>query len=381
MEFIDLKAQYRALKGDIDARMQRVLEHGNFILGPEVAELEARLAEFVGVAHCVTMASGTDALQVALMALGIGQGDEVITTSFSFIATAETIALLGAVPVFVDIEPDTLNIDPRAVAAAITPKTRAIMPVSLYGQCAALESINAMAAEHGIAVIEDGAQSFGATRHGRRSCALSRIGCTSFFPSKPLGCYGDGGACFTDDPALAQVLREIRSHGQSRRYHHPRLGVNSRLDTLQAAVLLAKLEAFPAEIRARRAVAESYDRALAGHAPHITLPRLLDENESVYAQYTVLVDQRDAVAARLAEAGVPTAVHYPLPLHLQPVFADVPGVTPPRLPHAEHAAKHVLSLPMHPHLDADQQATVIAALLEAVGVSPHADRRAARPAS
>ena len=258
MEFIDLKTQYQQLKGVIDERIARVLEHGRYIMGPEVAELEQRLAEYVGVEHCIGVANGSDALMIAMMALDIGRDDEVITSPFTFIATAEMIALLGAKPVFVDIDPRTYNLDPAKIEAAITPRTRAIMPVSLYGQCAAMDEINAIAKAHKLAVIEDAAQSFGATYKGRRSCGLSLIGSTSFFPSKPLGAYGDGGALFTTDAALAKRMREIRVHGQDRRYHHPLLGVNGRLDTLQAAILLAKFDSFPAEVAARERLGATY---------------------------------------------------------------------------------------------------------------------------
>ncbi|MBY0237350.1 MAG: DegT/DnrJ/EryC1/StrS family aminotransferase, partial [Burkholderiaceae bacterium] len=252
MPFIDLKAQYQALKPSIDARIQKVLDHGQYIMGPEVKELEEKLAAYVGAKHCITVSSGTEALLIALMALDLQPGDEVITTPFTFAATAEVIVLLGGVPVFVDIQADTCNIDPQLIEAAITPKTRAIMPVSLYGQVCDMDEINAIAARHGnIPVIEDAAQSFGATYKGRKSCGLSTFGATSFFPSKPLGCYGDGGALFTNDDVLAQAAREIRVHGQSARYTHTRLGVGGRMDTLQCAVVLGKLERFDWEVEQR----------------------------------------------------------------------------------------------------------------------------------
>ncbi len=358
MQFIDLQAQYRALKPQIDAGIQAVLEHGRYIMGPEVEELERRLAEYVGVRHCIGVSSGTDALLVAMMALGIGRGDEVITTPFTFIATGETIALLGATPVFVDIDPRTCNIDPQAVAAAITPRTRAIMPVSLYGQCADMDAIAAAAGE--LPVIEDAAQSFGATYKGRRSCALSTIGCTSFFPSKPLGGYGDGGACFTDDDDLAERMRQIRVHGQDRRYHHPLLGINGRLDSLQAAVLLAKLEVFPDEVEARRRIGERYSERLAGC---VETPYVEPCNTSVYAQYTVQVEDRDRVAGALREQGIPTAVHYPVPLTRQPALEAFAAP----VPRADAAAARVLSLPMSPWLSVSDQDRVVAALQAAVG--------------
>lgn len=362
IEFIDLKTQYEQLREPIRARIDAVLEHGQFIMGPEVAELEQRLAEYVGVGHCIAVSSGTDALLVAMMALGIGPGDEVITTPFTFIATAEMIALLGAKPVFVDIDPRTYNMDPALLAAAITTKTRAIMPVSLYGQCAEFDAINAVAAKHGLPVIEDACQSLGATYKGRQSCALSSIGCTSFFPSKPLGGYGDGGACFTDDADLATRMRQLRVHGQDRRYHHPLIGINGRLDTLQAAILLAKLDRFADEVQARGRIGARYSEWLNGQ---VGVPYIEPYNTSVYAQYTVEVDDRDAVQSRLKQHGVPTAVHYPVPLHRQPAFASL-GHAAGSFPESERAAGRVMSLPMHPYLDARQQEEIVLALREAV---------------
>jgi len=350
MQFIDLQAQYRQLKAQIDTRVQRVLDHGRYILGPEVTELEERLAEFVGVRHCVGVSSGTDALLVALMALDVGAGDEVITTPFTFIATGEMIALLGAKPVFADIDPDLIE-------AAITPRTRAIMPVSLYGQCAEMDGINAIAERHGLPVVEDAAQSFGATYKGRRSCGLSTVGCTSFFPSKPLGCYGDGGACFTDDDALAARLRQIANHGQDRRYHHPLIGINGRLDTIQAAVLLAKLDVFPDEVDARGRIGERYSELLAEVA---LTPHIEPHNTSVYAQYTVQIDRRDEIAARLGERGIPTAIHYPVPLTRQPALSAFAADTPV----ADAAAERVMSLPMSPWLSREDQDRVAEALRE-----------------
>ncbi len=358
MEFIDLRTQQAHIRDSIDKRISKVLEHGRYIMGPEVHELEERLAEYVGVRYAIGVASGTDALLIALMALGVGSGDEVITTPFSFIATAETIALLGARPVFVDIDPKTYNIDPALIEEAITDRTKAIMPVSLYGQCADFDAINAIAAKHGLPVIEDGCQSFGATYKGRRSCGLSTIGCTSFFPSKPLGCYGDGGMCFTNDDGLAKAMREIRVHGQDRRYHHPRLGVNGRLDTLQAAILLVKLELFDEEVEARARIGARYTELL---SDKVITPFVESHNTSVYAQYTIEVDERDRVQKALKEAGIPTAVHYPVPLNRQPALArDV------SLPNSERAAGRVMSLPMHPYLDAKDQTRVADALDSAV---------------
>jgi UDP-2-acetamido-2-deoxy-ribo-hexuluronate aminotransferase len=368
MDFIDLKTQYRRIKPSVDARIARVLEHGQYILGPEVTELESVLARYVGTRHCIAASSGTDTLLIALMALGIGPGDEVITAPFTFFATGEMIALVGAKPVFVDVDPRTYNLDPALLEAAITPRTRAIMPVSLYGQCAEFDAINAIACRHGLPVVEDGAQSFGATYKGRRSCGLSFIGSTSFFPSKPLGGYGDGGALFTDDDALAKLMREIRVHGQDRRYHHPRLGLNGRLDSLQAAVLLAKMEIFEDEVAARIRIGARYGeliREAFGEEGVVRAPYVEPHNTCVYAQYTVEVDERDSVETRMKASGVPTAVHYPLPLHLQPVFAHL-GVPEGRYPASERAARRVISLPMHPYLTDDVQRRVVEALVRAV---------------
>lgn len=372
MEFVDLKAQYRHISALIDARIAKVIEHQRFILGPEVAELEERLAARVQAKHCIGCASGTDALLLALMALGVGPGgsntgpDEVITTPFTFFATGEMIALLGARPVFVDIEPVGYNIDPEKLEAAITPRTKAILPVSLYGQTAEMDAINAIAARHRLAVIEDAAQSFGALYRGRHSGNLSTIGCTSFFPSKPLGCYGDGGACFTSDDALAQAMKELRNHGQSGRYRHTRIGINGRLDTLQAAVLLAKLEVFDEELTARAEIADHYT-ALLKDAVHT--PKVLAERTSAWAQYTIEVDDREAVESSLKGAGVPTAVHYPVPLHLQPVYAELArgiGWRRGSFPVAERAADRVLSLPMHPYLGPAQLLQVAQAVKASV---------------
>jgi len=364
IEFHDLKTQYRGMRERVAARMQAVLDHGQYIMGPEVAELEARLAAYCGVKHCVGVSDGTMALLVAMMALDLQPGDEVITTPFTFIATGEMIALLRAKPVFVDIDARTWNLDPAAIEAAVTPRTRAVMPVSLYGQCADLEAINAVASRHGLAVIEDGAQSFGATSRGRRSCALSTIGTTSFFPTKPLGCYGDGGACFTDDDALAERMRRIRVHGQSRRYFHPVIGVNGRLDTLQAAVLLAKLETFDDELAQRERIGKRYSERLAGA---VRTPQVEPHNRCVYAQYTIEVDDRAAVQEQLKAQGIPTAVHYPVPLNLQPAFAGL-GLGEGSFPKAEAAARRVMSLPMHPFLDEATQDRIVAAVRAAVAV-------------
>lgn len=362
--FIDLKSQYQELKPRVQERINRVLEHGQYIMGPEVQELEEQLADFVGVRHCIGVSSGTDSLLIAMMALGISPGDEVITSPFSFIATGETIALLGAKPVFVDIDPDTYNINHNQIEAVITPKTKAIIPVSLYGQPADFDEINAMGKKHSLPVIEDGAQSFGATYKGKKSCGISTIGSTSFFPSKPLGCYGDGGALFTNDDALAKAMREIRVHGQERRYHHPRIGINGRLDTLQAAILLAKLERFDDEIAARQEVAERYNELLAATRVR-KIPYIKPDRSSAYAQYTIEVERREAVQSTLKAHGIPTAVHYPLPLSRQPAFDSV-GVADIDLPNSQRACKLVLSLPMHPYIKGFEQEQVVAAIVQAI---------------
>jgi len=330
-------------------------ERKGFNPRPDPRSLEA----YVGVQHATGVASGTDALLVAMMALGVGHGDEVITTPFSFIATAETIVLLGAKPVFVDIDPKTYNLDPNLIEAAITEQTKAIMPVSLYGQCADYDAINVVAEKYNLPVIEDGCQSFGATYKGRKSCGLTTIGCTSFFPSKPLGCYGDGGACFTNDDELAKAIREIHVHGQDRRYHHPRIGVNGRLDTLQAAILLAKMDVFEEEVEARQRIGIRYSELLGGT---VLTPYIEVGNTSVYAQYTVQVENRDAVQAKLKEAGIPTAVHYPVPLNRQPALA-----CPERFEHSEYVAQRVMSLPVHPYLKETDQDTISKAVKGVVG--------------
>ena len=357
--FIDLQAQQKKIRSEIDQAIQNVLDHGQYILGPEVHELQEKLADFVGVKHCLGVASGTDALLIALMALGIKPGDEVITTPFTFIATGETIALLGAKPVFVDVDERTYNINPQLIEQAITSKTKAIMPVSLYGQCCDFDIINAIAEKHNLPVIEDGAQSFGATYKGKRSCSLTTIGCTSFFPSKPLGCYGDGGACFTNDSELAEKMRQISVHGQDRRYHHSVIGVNGRLDTIQAAILLQKLSIFPEEVERRAEIGRLYSELLNDNEKIVT-PYLAPENVSVFAQYTLLVENREAVQEKLKEQGIPTAIHYPMPLYKQPCFHFTES-----FPVAERVSKRVMSLPMHPYLDSNSQNTIVEALNKA----------------
>jgi len=364
MQFINLKAQYQQLKSGINKRINEVLEHGQYIMGPEVRELEQQLASYVGVKHCVTVANGTDALLIAMLALGIKPGDEVITTPFTFIANGEMIALLGAIPVFVDIDPVTYNIDTNKISAAITNKTKCIMPVSLYGQCSDMNAINLIAAQHNLPVIEDAAQSFGAIYQNKKSCQLSTIACTSFFPTKPLGCYGDGGACFTDDDELALKMQRIRVHGQDKRYSHVLLGMNSRLDTLQAAILLEKLLVFDNEINSRIKIAKRYDLLLNDKIKKI---EVLPGNTCVYAQYTIEVPMRDKVRESMQQNNIPTAVHYPTLLNAQAVFANHPQKNT-SFPLAEHAAKTVMSLPMHPYLTEEEQNLVTNCLLEALNV-------------
>ena len=362
MQFIDLQKQYRLYQSEIDAGIHKVLAHGQFIMGPEMVELETLLARYVGVRHCLTVASGTDSLEIALRALKIGPGDEVVTVPFTWISSAEVIGLVGATPVFVDIEPRTYNLDLEKLEAAITPRTKALMPVSLFGQMPDYARINAIAARHGLPVIEDAAQSFGATRNGARSCGVTLIGSTSFFPAKPFGCYGDGGALFTNDDAIAETMRAIRTHGGVQRHHHPLLGMNGRFDTLQAAVLLAKLPHFDAELKARAEIGARYSELLRSVC---VVPEVEQGNTHVYAQYTIRLPNRDAVAAKLKEQGIPTAIYYPKCLHEQPVFASA-GYKLGDFPVSEKAAREVLSLPMDPFLTEPEQDRVVAAVQAAV---------------
>ena len=359
MEFIDLKTQQAKIREDIEANIRKVLDHGQYIMGPEVLRLEERLAAYVGVKHCIGVSSGTDALLIAMMALEIGPGDEVITTPFTYFATGEMIILLGAKPVFVDIDEQTYNINPRKIEQAITAKTKAIVPVSLYGQCADFDRINSIAIKYGLPVIEDGAQSFGATYKGKKSCSLSTIGCTSFFPSKPLGGYGDSGACFTDNDELANVMRQVRVHGQDRRYHHLRIGINGRMDTIQAAILLVKLDLFKKEEQVRQALGENYSQLLRENCPEIITPFIEKNNTSVYAQYTIQVKNRDELQRFLKNDGIPTAVHYPVCLNKQPATKTNEF----NLPVSESLANKAMSLPMHPYLK-DSDMTIIGSKLK-----------------
>lgn len=362
MEFIDLKSQQALIRDDLGRRIDAVLEHGRYIMGPEVKELEEKLADYVGVKHCVTVSSGTDSLLIALMALGVGAGDEVITVPYTWISTAEVISLLGAKPVFIDIRAEDMNMDPSLLEAAITEKTKAIMPVGIYGQTADMTAINEIAARHGnLPVIEDAAQSFGGTHHGKKSCSLSTIGSTSFFPSKPLGCYGDGGALFTDDDDLSQAMSQIRVHGQSRKHHHPILGLNGRLDTIQAAVVLSKLPLFDNEVKKRDEVAARYGESLVAGSLEVLAPQAVEGNTSVWAQYTILSPERNTIATRLKEAGIPAVSYYAIPLHLQPVFASL-GHSKGDFPVAEKVADECLSLPMNPYLSEEEIEQVCSAL-------------------
>lgn len=366
--FIDLKAQYKALKTSIDSRIQKVLEHGAFINGPEVAEVEQKLSDFVGCKHALAVASGTDALLVPLMAMGIGAGDEVITTNFSFIATAETIVLAGATPVYVDIDPQTYNIDVNKIEAAITSKTKAIMPVSLYGQIADMKKINEIAQKHGLKVIEDAAQSFGAIQNGKRSCNLSDVAGTSFFPAKPLGCYGDGGAIFTNDESLHIAMKEIREHGSKTRYNHTRLGVNARLDTLQCAILLAKLERYSWELEQRNRIALKYNEAFSDlESKGIQTPLVATNNTSAWAQYTLRVQNREGFQKKLAEKSVPTSIHYPCIMPDQPWYKEHANKCSGDQSEGRRAAQTVISLPLYPDMDNKTQNYVIESVLQVVG--------------
>jgi UDP-2-acetamido-2-deoxy-ribo-hexuluronate aminotransferase len=370
LDFIDLKAQQQRISDRLARNLQRVLDHGQYIMGPEVNELETRLAAYVGVKHAISCSSGTDALLMPLMAYGVGPGDAIFTTPFTFIATAEVIQLLGATPVFVDIDPESFNLDPDFLAEAVSrlrqdPGTahlhpKGIIPVDLFGQPADYDRIHAIARDHGLFVLEDAAQSFGATYKGRRAGALAEVAATSFFPAKPLGCYGDGGAIFTDDDGLAEVLRSIRVHGQGRdKYENVRIGLNGRLDTMQAAVLLAKLEIFDQEVIARQKVARQYAEALNAV---MTVPSVAPDCTSVWAQYSVLSEHREPMLQKLQAAQIPAAIYYPLPLHLQRAFAHL-NHKPGDFPVSENASRRIFSLPMHPYLGQADQERIVQALL------------------
>jgi UDP-2-acetamido-2-deoxy-ribo-hexuluronate aminotransferase len=358
MEFIDLKSQYHFLKSQIDAGIAKVLDHGQFIMGPEIKELESALSAFVGMKHCITVSSGTTSLEIALRALNVGAGDEVVTVPFTWISSAETINLVGAKPVFVDIEPTTYNIDAEKIESVITPATKAIVPVSLFGQMPKMERLNEIAAKYGIPVIEDAAQSFGATRFGQMSCAVSTISSTSFFPAKPLGCYGDGGALFTNDDEIANRMRAIRTHGGTARHHHTLVGTNGRMDTLQAAIVLAKLPSFPLEVQRRSENGALYSELLKDVC---VTPAIEHGNTHVYAQYTIRVPNRDEVGKSLKEHGIPTAVYYPKCLHEQPVYSYL-GYKWGDFPNCEIASREVISLPMHPFLSDEDVKHIVSQL-------------------
>ena len=364
--YLDLKPQYKALEGAINARIQTVLNHGQFILGPEVVECENALAAFIGTKHCLTVSNGTDALQVALMALEIGPGDEVITTPFSFFSTAEVITMTGATPVFVDVDGVGYNLDPSKLEAAITPKTKAIMPVSIFGQTPDFDAINAIAAKHKLPVVEDAAQRFGARYKDKKSCGLTLIGSTSFFPAKPLGCYGDGGAVFTNDTELNKKMEMIRVHGQASRYNHVMMGINGRLDTLQCAILIEKLKRYDWEVEQRNRIASAYNEAFSSFGTKCVIPRMVSaDHGSVWAQYTLLVENRDVFAAALKAKGVPTSIHYPSLLPHQPVYKEL-GFKG-SWPVAERIAAQCISLPMWPDMSDEQVKHVALVVREVVG--------------
>lgn len=361
MQFIDLKTQYKKIESIVENGLKTVLNHGQYVMGPEINALEKQLAQWTDTKHAIAVASGSDALLLALLALGIKQGDEVITVSFSMFATAEMIVLAGATPVFVDIDPKTYNMDPHLIEKAITAKTKAIMPVSLYGQCADLDAINAIAQHYNLPVIEDAAQSFGARYKNKASCGLTTIACTSFYPAKPLGGYGDSGACFTNNDELAEKIRALHNHGQDRRYHHPMIGINGRMDSFQAVILLAKLTLFAEEMELRQSVAQCYNKGL---AELVEIPYIEPHNVSNYAQYTISLPQkglREKVQAALQAQQIPTMIHYPLPIHLQPAMNYL-HLSEGSLPHSEEAGQRVLSLPMHPYLTAEEQGDIISAI-------------------
>lgn len=364
---VDLKSQYKALKDSINTRIQKVLEHGAYINGPEVQELENVLAKHTGAKYVLACSSGTDALQVPLMALGVGAGAEVITTAFSFIATAETIVLAGAKPVYVDIDPVTYNIDVKQIEKAITPRTKAIMPVSLYGQVADMDEINSIAKKHRLHVIEDAAQSYGASYKDKKSCNLSLAAGTSFFPAKPLGGYGDGGAIFTSDEGLYKAMKEIREHGSERRYYHTRLGVNARLDTLQCAILLAKMERYDWEVTQRQKLGDRYNKAFGEiKKDGFQIPIVKSDRKSVWAQYTLSVPNRDSFQKKLTEMGVASSVHYPLTMPDQPWYKEHTADPKAQIPVSRQAANHVISLPLFPDMTSEMQDRVIEAVVKAL---------------
>jgi UDP-2-acetamido-2-deoxy-ribo-hexuluronate aminotransferase len=351
IDFANLQRAYQAHQKEFDHALQKVLHSARYIMGPEVQELENELSAYTGAKHALSCSSGTDALLLSLMALEVGPGDEVITTPFSFISTAETIALLGAKPVFVDIDAASYNIDANLIESKISSKTKALIPVSLFGQVSDMDAINTLAEKHGLTVIEDAAQSFGASYKGKKSCNLSALACTSFFPSKPLGCFGDGGAVFTNDHDLAEKIKRLRLHGQSQRYEHKHIGIGARLDTIQASVLLVKLKTYEQDLKKRQEIAVQYDDFL---RKHLETPKVRKENSSAWAQYSIRLTSRAEVQKKLKEKGIPTAVHYPKPMHLQECFKYL-NHQKGDFPVSERVSKEIISLPMNPHIRPEEQ--------------------------
>lgn len=351
IDFANLQYQHTLYQNEIEQAVTKVMRNCNFIMGEEIAEFEKSLENFTGVKHAITCSSGTDALLLSMMALDIKPGDEIITTPFTFIATAETIAFLGAVPVFVDIDETTYNIDPLKIETAITNKTKAIIPVSLYGQPSDMDQIQTIANKHNLKVIIDGAQSFGSTYKGKSDSNLGTISCTSFFPAKPLGCYGDGGAVFTNDDELADKMKSLRLHGQTKRYYHKYIGIGGRLDTIQAAVLNVKLNYYKKDLALRQEVAKKYTNLL--NRKNLILPQVKEDRTSAWAQYSIRVQNRELLQEELKNAGVPTAVHYPMPLHLQEAFTYL-GYKQGDFPISETVANEIMSLPMNPYLNDDE---------------------------
>lgn len=364
INFIDIQAQYSAYEDEIDSAIKNVCNKARFIMGPQVQELEEKLEQFTGSSNAITCSSGTDALLLALMACDVGHGDEVITTPFTFIATAEVISFLGAKPVFVDIDETTYNIDPSLIDEKITERTKAIIPVSLYGQPADMDEINEIAVKYGVPVIEDACQSFGAVYKGKKSCNLSTLSCTSFFPSKPLGCYGDGGAVFTNNEEMAEKIKSLRVHGQTKRYHHKYVGLNGRLDTLQAAILNVKMNHIEDEISKRHEIAAKYSEKLK-NIDSLVVPFIKEARTSVFAQYSIRVKDRENVVAKLKEVGIPTAIHYPKPLHLQEAYSEL-GYGAGDFPVSELVSTQILSLPMSPFLSDEDQRYIINTLMDIV---------------
>ena len=361
MQFCDLHRQYVEYKSEIDAAIAGVIEKTAFINGPDVTALEKELADFSGASNAIACSSGSDAISLSLMGLDVQPGDEVLCPAFTFIATATMISIVGAVPVFVDVDPVTFNLDPEKIEEKITAKTKGIIVVSLYGQCADFDKINNIAEKHGLWVLEDGAQSFGAEYKGKRSCALTKIATTSFFPAKPLGCYGDGGAIFITDPELAEKIKMIRNHGQEKRYYHKMIGVNGRMDTLQAAIIRVKLKHFTKEISERNRVADAYTTAL---RDSVDTPVVLPGNLSVWAQYTIRVKERDKVREMLAKDDIPTTVHYPMPLSKQEAFLFLnQGMD---FPVSNRLSETVMSLPMHPFLSEEEIGFVAQKIKDAI---------------